>query len=259
MTTFRQLKERPAAIYWRRRIVTLVIGLSVLALVAWASAGKLGGSARSAGQAAAQTAGSTQPASSPAPGALHRAVVPVGSPGPPRRAAGIPSASPTSHTTTTRRNTSRRTASRRTTTRSTTTRGATRSRPGLRACPVHEVVLSLFSSQASYTIRQTPAFEVDVVSTASQTCTFDIGARHVLLKISAGSAPIWTSADCAEGQASLVTKLYRGIPTVVPIAWNGQRSSPGCPVPGSPAPARSYSALATDGPLASNPLTFRIG
>jgi hypothetical protein len=130
---------------------------------------------------------------------------------------------------------------------------------GLLPCPVHDVVLSLFSSGASYTAWQTPTFDVDVVSTASQTCTFDIGARHVLLQVTSGAHRVWTSADCAEGQASLVTKLDRGIPTIVPIAWNGQRSSPGCPVPGSSAPAGSYTALATDGPLASNPLTFRIG
>ena len=138
-------------------------------------------------------------------------------------------------------------------------RTGTTARLSLPACQLHDVVLSLFSSQASYTVRQTPAFQLDVVSTGSRTCTFDVGAWHVLLRISAGSHRIWTSAECAEGQASVVTKLYRGIPVVVPVAWNGQRSSPGCPVPGNLAPPGSYTALAIDGPLTSNSLTFRIG
>ena len=132
-------------------------------------------------------------------------------------------------------------------------------RTSVRACAASDVVLSLFSSQASYSARETPAFEVDVVSTASRPCTFDIGARHVLLQITLGRTTVWSSADCAEGQASLVTKLHRGIPTVVPISWNGQHSSAGCPVPGSPAAAGTYTATATDGSATSNPLAFRIG
>lgn len=120
-------------------------------------------------------------------------------------------------------------------------------------------MLSLFSSQASYPIRQTPEFEVDVVSTARQSCSFDIGAAHVLLKISSGPVRIWTSADCAEGEASLVTMLHRGVPTVVPITWNGQRSAPGCPVPGTAAARGSYTAVASDGQERSNAVVFRIG
>ena len=74
-----------------------------------------------------------------------------------------------------------------------------------------------------------------------------------------GSTKVWTSADCAEGQSSLVTKLHRGIPTVVPISWNGQHSVPGCPVPGAPAAAGTYNAVASDGSSSSNALSFRIG
>ncbi len=237
MTAFRQIKsDRPAATYWRRRIVALLIGLSILALVAWAFAGALGGSAP-AGNPAGTRALRNVPGKSAAPGASAGAGAGAG-------AAGQHGGHPVSGRGSASKAAGSRTAA---------------VRHGVGPCPRHDVVLSLFSSQASYSVRQTPAFEVDVVSTASQTCTFDIGARHVLLQVSAGASLVWTSADCAEGEASLVTKLYRGVPTVVPIAWNGQRSSRGCPVPGRAAPAGSYTAVATDGPLASNPLTFRIG
>ena len=129
----------------------------------------------------------------------------------------------------------------------------------LRSCPAGSVVLSLFSSEATYTIRQTPQFEVDVVSTAAGTCTFDIGAKSLLVQISAAGKQVWSSSDCAEGQASLVTRLRRGVPTIVPITWDGQHSSPGCPVPGTPAVAGTYSATASAGSMVSNQLTFRIG
>jgi hypothetical protein len=220
MSTVRQVTpERPApAVYWRRRFVALIAGLSILALITWAFAGALGGSAPPGNPAGTKAV----------PGTLPRVSAPAG---------GRPSV-PASH------GHAVTTASGRYT---------------VRACPAGDVVLSLFSSQASYSVRQTPQFEVDVVSTDSHTCTFDIGARHVLLQITDKRSRIWTSADCAEGQASLVTKLHRGIPTVVPISWDGEHSSPGCPVPGAPAPAGTYTAVASDGSSGSNTLSFGIG
>jgi hypothetical protein len=210
--------ERPAqSVYWRRRFVALMIGLSILALVTWAFAGALGGSAPPAGP------GPTKP--------VHGALPSVSSAA---AKSTRPPSSPSQH-------------------------AASAGHYVMQSCPSGDVVLSLFSSQASYPVRQTPEFEVDVVSTDSHTCTFDIGAQHVLLQIKGGRSIVWTSADCAEGQASLVTKLHRGIPTVVPISWDGQHSSAGCPVPGTPAAAGTYTAVASDGSGSSNALAFSIG
>jgi len=129
----------------------------------------------------------------------------------------------------------------------------------MRPCPAGDVVLSLFSSQAAYSLRQAPEFEVDVVSTASRSCTFNIGARHLWVQITAGSLRVWSSDECAEGEASLVTELQRGVPTVVPIGWDGQISSQRCPGPGTDAPAGTYTAVASDSSSSSNALAFRMG
>jgi hypothetical protein len=128
-----------------------------------------------------------------------------------------------------------------------------------RPCPAADVVLSVFSSQASYTLRETPEFEVDVVSVAGQTCTFDIGAQHVWLQISTGPVRVWSSAQCAEGEASMVTQLHRGVPTILPIGWNGQISGPGCPGPTTKATSGTYAAVASDGPDRSNTMEFHLG
>jgi hypothetical protein len=125
-------------------------------------------------------------------------------------------------------------------------------------CPAGDVVLSLFSSQDSYGAGQLPQFDVDVVATAGQTCTFDVGARHLALIIRAGSVRVWNSADCVQGAGSLVSDLQRGVPTVLPISWNRAASAPGCPAGTSRMPAGTYTATVTDGALASNPVTFRI-
>jgi hypothetical protein len=120
-------------------------------------------------------------------------------------------------------------------------------------------VLSLFSNQGSYAAGQDAQLEIDVVSTEVQNCNFDVGAGHLVLQISKGSRIVWTSKQCAEGAASLITTLHRGVPTRVPMTWNGRRSSAGCPVPGPRAGRGSYTAVALDGTLNSNAVNFRLG
>jgi hypothetical protein len=244
-----------AAVYWRRRFVALLIGLAVLALVAWAfsgavggsgaPAGASGGSAQSgagqqanggAGQAGAGQAGTGQAGAGQAgtghggngdSGAGHGG---TGSPASRKAGAGAASGR---HGKRTR---------------------VTRPRP----CPSGDVVLSLFTSQENYTVGQMPQFDVNVVATADQTCTFNVGARHVALIIRAGSVRVWGSADCVQGAGNLVSDLQRGVPTVLPISWNRQASSPGCPNTSSQMRAGTYSAAVADGGLVSNSVTFRI-
>lgn len=124
------------------------------------------------------------------------------------------------------------------------------------SCPANAVVLSLFPSQTSYSVTQEPQFSIDVVSTASQTCTFNIGSRHLWLEIKKGSQQVWSSAQCAEGDASMVTSLRRGVPTIVSMVWDGHASSPGCPVPGATTSAGNYTAVASDGMYSSNVVEF---
>jgi hypothetical protein len=81
----------------------------------------------------------------------------------------------------------------------------------------------------------------------------------VVLQISKGTAIVWTSAQCAEGEASLIATLHRGVPTIVPMTWTGRHSSAGCPVPGTQAGRGSYTAVAIDGTLRSTAVNFRLG
>jgi hypothetical protein len=212
-------RQQPAraAVYWRRRMVVLIISMSVLTGITWSAVVLLGSVARSSTAAESRSrlaAGQDQHtsgagvASSGAQGnvaADSGLAVPVG-----------------------------------------------------RTCPVADVEVTLSQAQASYSAWQQPEFSLDVVSSASYPCSFDIGAGHVILQISAGAAQVWTSADCAEGLTSQPTTLQRSVPAVIPMTWNEQYSSAGCPVPGRAAPAGSYTARATDGSAVSNDVTFTI-
>ena len=211
--------------YWRRRFVALVIGLSILATVGWALSGAIGGSMPAASGASTKSVHGSLPGTGIHGTGTH-------STGPGKNARG--------GTRTTQLQ-----------------RDAAAGTP--RPCPAADVVLSVSSSQVSYTLQEAPEFQVDVVSVAGQTCTFNIGARYVWLQISTGPVRVWSSAQCAEGEASMVTDLQRGVPTSLPIGWNGEISGPGCPGPSTRAASGTYVAFASDGQVRSNTLEFRFG
>jgi len=119
-------------------------------------------------------------------------------------------------------------------------------------------VISLFASQVSYPVHGRPVFDLDVVSTHSKTCTFNVGAAYLALVIKHGNTRVWSSADCPQGRKSLFTDLARGVPTMLSISWNRRTSSPGCKRASAAVPAGTYSATAVSGELASNKQAFRI-
>jgi hypothetical protein len=215
----------PQAVYWRRRLVALLVAMAVLSLITWAFFGALGLSAGSS------------PTSAPG-GTSHGQAAPGGA-GPDGAGQGSISGDNTQSPK--------------------SSPAALRAGARSRACSRGDVVLSLLASQAAYASPRLPQFSIDVVGTGQPTCTFNVGARHVALVIRSGSVRVWSSADCPRGSGSLVLDLQRGVPTTLSITWNRQTSSPGCTEPSSAMPAGTYSATVTDGGLTSNPVTFRLG
>jgi hypothetical protein len=217
--SFRDAPGRVAGVYVRRRSAVLLASLSVLVGVSWAVAWTVGSLSQPGGRP-----------SQPAAASPHGGTVGHGAEPTVPTQLGVPDAT-----------------------------SARRAESALPSCPAADITLTLSASRLSYSVQQLPDFDIGVVSSAGYRCTFDIGAGQVLLQISAGTAQIWTSADCAEGLAVQSATLRHGVPTVVSMTWDDQYSSAGCPVPGRSAPAGSYTARAAAGSAASNVVTFRIG
>jgi hypothetical protein len=217
----------PQAVYWRRRLVALLIAMAVLSLITWAFFGALGLSAG--------------PSGTPAHGGTSHGQAAPGGSGPGGAGTGSVGGG--------------NTQSQKSSPAALRASAGARSRP----CSRGDVVLSLLASQAAYASPRLPQFSIDVVGTGPPTCTFNVGARHVALVIRSGSVRVWSSADCPSGSGSLVLDLQRGVPTTLSITWNRQNSAPGCAGPSSAMPAGTYSATVTDGGLASNSVTFRLG
>lgn len=120
-------------------------------------------------------------------------------------------------------------------------------------------MLSLFVDQDSYGEGQLPQFDVNVVSTATRTCGFNVGAKHLSLVVRTHGKRVWASVKCAAGHGTLTTNLARGVPVIVPVSWNRQTSALACWGTGQQAPAGRYTASASDGGAASSPVRFTIG
>jgi hypothetical protein len=125
-------------------------------------------------------------------------------------------------------------------------------------CGQRDIVLSVFAGQTQFGPKDSPTFELSIVSTQPAECTFNIGSAHLILVIKEGPATIWSSADCPTGTPSLDAALARGVPTVVTVTWNRKTSAPGCSTRTSRVPPGAYTATAQNGALTSQPIPIRL-
>ena len=252
--------DQPDA-YWRRRVITLVAGLAVLGLLAWAFSGgsKPASMAPRGGQAsgilpAAAYSGSP---SSPTPGAGGSpsaqagpaASLPFPTDSPSPGAAPSGSGSPAGGKP------AARAAAAGAGNAAAAAPGGVEPGGG---CAPSAMVLSLVSSKPDYYAGQYPAFAVYAVSTASRACSFDISPAKLHVLVSSSGRVIWDSADCTYGEPSRVGEFRRGVPVEESFTWNRTISLPGCVTVASAARPGSYQVQARDGAVASPVRTFKL-
>ena len=231
-------------VYWRRRVIALVAGLGMLALVAWTVNGALGGGSTRRTTDLSQTTGHHSAPPAPGAGSATPGTVPSSDvPGtvPSHAGAGGPGAAPSP-------------AGKPTPTPSSS---AAHHPAAAGGCSGANLVLSLSSARYSYPAHARPQFDVSVVSTARGRCTAALGAAHLHILIrTGGKTRVWDSADCARSAAPRVTTLARGVPAVVRFTWNRTTSAPGCRVPHRSVRPGTYTATAYSGKLSSHAMIF---
>jgi hypothetical protein len=95
-------------------------------------------------------------------------------------------------------------------------------------CKPGDIVLSLFTSQASYSQAAQPQFNVYAVSTAASQCQMAYGAGSVRVIVTKNGQVVWDSAGCKPPAATTV-RFQRGVPQLLTISWNRHATSPsGC-------------------------------
>ena len=194
--------------YWRRRFFILAGGLVLLALLGWLLPGRHPGPSAggSAGARASMAALQSQDA---LPSAAYGSAWPVPSPKPSATATPKPAAKASAKPKTSA--SPRPTAS-----------------ASIAPCKPGDIVLSLFTSQASYSQDAQPQFNVYAVSTAASQCQMAYGAGSVRVIVTKNGQVVWDSAGCKPPAAKAVS-FQRGVPELLTISWNRRATSPsGC-------------------------------
>ena len=233
---------RPGAdAYWQRRFFTLLAGLGVIGLLAWAASGMIGGNS-------AHAAGSGQPSSAAysTPTAVPTSPAPVSS---------APSASPTAAPSTSATPSPSTSASARTAQAQPRQKAAA---TGPVACPAADLLLTVTPRAASFGSKATPAFQIDIVSTDTSPCHLDTGPAALRLEILHGSSVAYNSAVCLNGAKRHVISLRRGVPVITSMTWDKHETVTGCLSTVAAATNRTYSAVIQAGGAHSPRSSFRL-
>jgi hypothetical protein len=233
--------EQPDA-YWRRRVITLGLGLGLLGILAWGFSGGGGKAAQS--QSSPATALPATALGTAIPGLASSSLAAAGSASPSASGAS-PSPSPSG------------TAA--------AARAGARPRPSANPvasplaasghCGPGSVVLSLFTNRPSYGPGQLPQFQVYAVSTTAANCSFNPAQLQV--QVMASGRIVWDSADCARN-AGRAVELTRGVPAQAAVIWNRAITLPGCQVLATSARAGSYTVQARTATVQSPVRAFRL-
>ncbi|WP_344977492.1 hypothetical protein [Salinactinospora qingdaonensis] len=98
-------------------------------------------------------------------------------------------------------------------------------------CRPEDVVVTVSLDQDDYAAGEQPVITLDVVNTAKQTCTVDLGPAAMEVRITSGPDRIFSTADCQEqtkSSGSRETQLRYGVPETVTITWDRKRSWEDC-------------------------------
>ncbi len=253
---------RPEA-YWRRRVITLCAGLALLALLAWAFSG--GGKAPSTAQKGSSQASGILPAAAysgspaaPSPGTSGSASSSSASAG---SAATLPFPAVTPSRGPNQASGGASSGKSAAATAGPGAGNAAAGKSGVEpggGCAPGAVVLSLFTSRTSYPAGQYPSFQINAVSTASRTCTFDLSPHKLHVQVMSSGRIIWDSADCTRGEPDRSIDLRRGVPAEASATWRRTISLPGCVTVASSARAGSYQVQARDSSVASPVRSFKL-
>jgi hypothetical protein len=266
-STFDYQHEESAGTYWRRRFIVLVVGLIAFGLAAWGLSSALAVTPPASHPGARSAGHHQRPGSGPAqtPKTVYRTEKsstaspgPTGSTGP--ATSERSETSGRQHPATGPRHSQASVTGAQLLPTSSDPAGQANGRGTILPafCAEHAMVLSLFTGQTDFGPGQSPAFDINVVSTQQPECSFNVGSQHIALVIKEGPARIWSSANCAAGKTGLIAALKRGVPTVLTISWDRTTSAPGCSSRVTQVPAGVYTATAVDGDLSSVPVTFRL-
>jgi hypothetical protein len=177
-------------VYWRRRLVTLVVVVLALLLLARAC----GGDGKAPDRLS--TGSDASPSASPSTSKNSASKSPAAS------ASAKPSVAATS---------------------------AAPSRSPGGPCAATDLRVTATTNKATYTGGERPVLELEVRNIGPVACVRDLGQAARELRVTSGNDRIWSSDDCAPGGGSEPTLLDPNEAKTFTVAWARRRSAQGCP------------------------------
>ncbi|HEV2783262.1 MAG TPA: hypothetical protein VGX25_28090 [Actinophytocola sp.] len=213
-------------VYWRRRVVAVVMSIAAVVVLAWIIGRLVGTADQSPVEGAAARA--SQPPSSP-PGGAH----------PGSTSASASSTAPPVAATT-------------------TTTTAPPAPPG--PCPDAVIKVLAETGAPGYRVGQRPLLRLVVVNAGQLACVREVGRslRELVITSADGATRLWSSNDCYPPPGAESRLLQPGERLEFTVNWAGRTSAPGCPSRRRSLPAGTYLVTAKLGALASPPAPLEL-
>lgn len=99
--------------------------------------------------------------------------------------------------------------------------------PGLVACQAGDVEVTAVTDAESYPAGALPNLSISLTNRGSADCTIDVGSTTQRFTVSSGADVWWRSTDCQENPSSMIATLAAGatVTSKVPVVWDRTRSS----------------------------------
>lgn len=99
--------------------------------------------------------------------------------------------------------------------------------PGIVACQAGDVEVAAVTDAESYPAGALPNLSISLTNRGSADCTIDVGSATQRFTVSSGEDVWWRSSDCQENPSSMIATLAAGatVTSKVPVVWDRTRSS----------------------------------
>lgn len=131
---------------------------------------------------------------------------------------------------------------------------------GITDCPAGDLALTVVADAPTFAAGVSPTFTLTITNKGTASCLVNAGDTYRSVVLTSGTDRVWSNQDCAPADADPRTLLLApGMTDTTSLAWNRERSAPGCTA-GLPKPgAGTYVATFEVGGAQAAPAPFVLG
>jgi cytoskeletal protein RodZ len=125
-------------------------------------------------------------------------------------------------------------------------------------CSDSDIEVGASTQSTSTSVGAGMGLTMTVANTGDAACNRDVGAVANELRITSGSALVWSSDFCSPSTKSDVVALVPGTPFTTSVSWSGTITAKDCPADQPQAQPGTYKVRARNGDVKSKSVTFTV-